>query len=201
MFSKAIGAAWRNMLFQEENHIEAGKVDTNFGGNITLLYPIDTGIPPPAYRYRWRIPNVAERVSYACSHPDEPLVSPWWCTHRGGYRMQTHMYLNGNGRCAGLHISVFVRALLGPDDCFLRWPLNGILFLCLVDQEKNTRPIVRTFQSDPTSSAFKKPTIDSEMNVASGCPDFASTDKLSKGRYVKDDIMFLEMCFDTQERF
>jgi hypothetical protein len=198
--AKAVGAC-RNMLFQsEENHFEKGKVDTNFGGKNTLLYQVDAGIPPPVRRYRWRIPDVAERISYARSHPNEPLDSPWWCTHHGGYRMQAYIYLNGNGRCAGTHMSVFVRVVLGPDDRLLRWPLTGVLTVILVDQEKNARPIACTLRSDPASSSFQRPT-DSELNIACGCPEFASIDKLSDGRYVKDDIMFLEISFDPYERF
>ena len=191
--------AFRNMLHSEENHVEPQKVDTNnyYWG---MLYPVDTDIPPPKYRYRWKIPDVAKMISYAHSHPNKPLDSPWWCTHRGGYRMQACMYLNGNGRCTGTHVSVFVQVLLGPDDCLLRWPLTGIFTVILVDQEKKTHPIARTVRFDPASSSFQRPT-DSEMNIARGCPDFASTDKLFDGRYVKDDTMFLEISFDPYERF
>ena len=199
--ARGIDAYHNTLLHSDDSCHEKRKVDGNFLGDSTLFYLVDTERPPPQYRYRWKISHVAENLSYARHHPNKPLDSPWWCTHRGGYRMQAHIYLNGNGRCAGTHMSVFVQVVLGPDDCLLRWPLMGVLTVILVDQEKNARPIACTLRSDPASSSFQRPIGTSEINIASGCPDFASTDILSDGRYVKDDIMFLQICFDPSGRF
>ena len=152
---------------------------------------------PHNCRYRWRIPNVARMTREANDHPSQPLVSPPWLTHFGGYTLQTHIYFHGNGRFQNTHISVFLSVLRGLNDSILPWPLNGkiSLFLLPHDQKEKRMPIIRTVLSDRKSRSFQQPT--SHRNIASGCPDFASVSTLSDDAYVKNDVMFLEFTLNT----
>ena len=140
---------------------------------------------------RWRIKDVAERASYACSHRDEPLISPPWLTSCCGYRMRALVYLNGFNHSWGTHMSVFMSVVCGSDDDFLRWPAHGNPTFCLLDHEKNVRPILRTFHSDP----FIRPSLLTELSIASGCIKFVPLATLCKERYVKDNTMVLEFRF------
>ena len=60
--------------------------------------------------------------------------------------------------------------------------------LMLLDQDRN-KHVVQTFKPSPSSSSFLRPKND--MNVASGCPQFASLDVLQNTSYVRDDVMFI----------
>ena len=154
----------------------------------------------PSYRYRWIITDAYEKIRHAHNHPNQPLTSPEWCTHLGGYKAQILIYLNGNGRCLCTHVSVFMVFRSGYHNAYLKWPVHGTMSFFLLDQERNNaRPIVRCLQSDPNSSSFSRPPQphdhDSTMNVASGCPDFTLISTLYDTRYVKNDTMYWEFSF------
>ena len=166
-----------------------------------FFYRVKTSSTPSIYhRHKWIISGVSEKIRHARNHPDQPLISPVWCTHRGGYKAQTLLYLNGNGRCLSTHVSAFMVFRSGYDNAFLKWPVHGTMSFFLLDQEwNNARPIVRSLQSDPNSSSFSKPPQPqdhgSEMNVASGCPDFTPISTLYDNKYVKNDTMYWEFSF------
>ena len=168
--------------------------------NTPFFYRVIKLTPSIYHRYRWIITDPYEKIRHARNHPNQPLTSPEWCTHPGGYKAQILIYLNGNGRCLRTHVSVFMAFRSGYDDAFLKWPVQGTMSFFLLDQERNNaRPIVRCLQSDPNSSSFSRPPQPqdhgSTMNVASGCPDFALISTLYDTRYVKNDTMYWEFCF------
>ena len=67
----------------------------------------------------------------------------------------------------------------------------------LVDQEDHKKHIVHAFKPNPNSSSFSRPKTD--MNVASGCPQFAPLkDVLENPSYVKDDTMYIKCLVDTE---
>ena len=69
--------------------------------------------------------------------------------------------------------------------------------LMLIDQDGNNH-IVQTFKPSPCSSSFHRPKND--MNVASGCPQFAPLEVLQNTSYVKDDVMFIRCkCEDEDD--
>lgn len=67
----------------------------------------------------------------------------------------------------------------------------------MLDTSGNGRHIQDTFRPDPASTSFKKPVT--EMNVASGCPQFARFDILEKEEngYLKDDQLLVKVIVDT----
>ena len=75
-------------------------------------------------------------------------------------------------------------------------PLSLQVSLILMDQERN-KHLVQTFKPNPSSSSFQLPK--SEMNVASGCPQFCALSVLNDPSYVKDDVMFIKSIVDTSE--
>lgn len=51
------------------------------------------------------------------------------------------------------------------------------------------------FESDASSSSFKRPI--SDMNIASGCPQFVAHTTAFREPYVKDDAMFFKFVVYT----
>ena len=112
--------------------------------------------------------------------------------------MCLRMYLNGDGMGKGSHLSVFFVVLRGTFDALLRWPFRQKVTLMLLSQNQREH-VVDAFRPDTTSSSFKRPTT--EMNIASGCPLFASLDVLDSpsNGYVKDDQLFLKAVVDCSD--
>ena len=144
--------------------------------------------------FLWRIPEVARRKRDAIDGRITSLYSPPFYSGRNGYKMCIRAHLNGDGIGLYTHFSVFFILMRGEYDPLLKWPFERKVSLILVDQNRHQH-IVQTFKPSPESSSFQKPC--SEMNVASGCPQFAKLSVLDEGNYVKNDILFLRCIVDT----
>jgi TNF receptor-associated factor 2/TNF receptor-associated factor 3 len=142
--------------------------------------------------FLWRIPEVARK---RCGDIEgTSIYSPPFYSGQNGYKMCMRAYLNGDGIGFNTHLSVFFVLMRGEYDPLLKWPFESKVSLILVDQNLRQH-IVQTFKPSPESSSFQKPR--SDMNVASGCPQFAKLSVLEEGNYVKDDVMFLKCIVDT----
>ena len=65
--------------------------------------------------------------------------------------------------------------------------------------QNHRKHIVQTFKPTPESSSFQRP--QSDMNVASGCPQFTKLSTLDDDNYVKDDVMYIKCIVDTSRIF
>ncbi len=90
----------------------------------------------------------------------------------------------------------------GPFDALQRWPFCQRVTLSLLDQVNNRNHVTESFRPDPTSNSFQRPA--GEMNVASGCPQFASLNLLdstvsnSQNCYVRDNVMFVKVSVEGE---
>ena len=100
--------------------------------------------------------------------------------------------MDGDGSGKSTHLSFFLTLMRGEYDALLPWPFNQQFRFILVDQDKKGRDYVRSFKPDPVSPSFQQPSPHSEMNVASGCPEFAPLSILDDPAYVKGDTIILE---------
>ena len=146
----------------------------------------------------WRIPDIMKRKREAINGQVTSLYSPPFYTARNGYKMCIRVYLNGDGMGHKTHVSLFFVLMKGEFDPLLKWPFNHKVSLILVDQ-KQRRHIVQTFKPTPESSSFQRPV--SEMNVASGCPQFCKVSYLDDESYTKDDSLFIKCIVDTSRIF
>ena len=144
--------------------------------------------------FLWRIPEIARRKRDAIDGRITSIYSPPFYSGQNGYKMCIRVYLNGDGVGFNTHLSVFFVLMQGEYDPLLKWPFENKVSLILVDQNLRQH-IVQTFKPSPESSSFRKPR--SEMNVASGCPQFAKLSVLNEGNYVKSDVLFLKCITDT----
>ena len=148
--------------------------------------------------FLWRIPEVARRKRDAFEGRIASIYSPPFHSGRNGYKMCIRAYLNGDGIGFKTHLSVFFVLMKGEYDPLLKWPFENKVSLILVDQSLR-KHVVQTFKPTAESSSFQRPHQD--MNVASGCPQFAELSVLENNNYVKDDVMFLKCIVDTSKIF
>ena len=148
--------------------------------------------------FLWRIPNVTQRRSDAKAKRICSIYSPPFYTSRFGYKLCVRAYLDGDGIGHETHLSVFIVVMKGEYDALLPWPFRHKVSLVLLDQGHH-KHIVQTFKPTPDLPSFMRP--QSEMNVASGCPQFAPLEVLNDPRYVKDDVMFIKCIVDVSSVF
>jgi TNF receptor-associated factor 3 len=144
---------------------------------------------------RWKITEFVRRRSEAIAGRRLSIYSPPFFTSRNGYKMCARIYLNGDGMGKGSHLSLFFVIMKGEFDALLPWPFQQRVTFTLIDQE-HRRHVSDTFQPDPSSSSFQRPTTD--MNVASGCPLFVPLEALETRGYVKDDTMFIRVAVEIK---
>ena len=144
--------------------------------------------------FLWRIPEMRRRIRDAKIGRITSIYSPPFYTGRNGYKMCIRAYLNGDGTGEGTHLSIFFVLTRGEYDPLLQWPFEHKVSLILVDQDQK-KHLVQTFKPNIQSSSFQRPK--SDMNVASGCPEFAKLSILDNPSYVKDDVMYIKAVIDT----
>ena len=148
--------------------------------------------------FLWRIPEVRRRMRDAKIGRITSIYSPPFYTGRNGYKMCIRAYLNGDGTGEGTHLSIFFVLMRGEYDPLLQWPFESKVSLILVDQD-HKKHLVQTFKPNAQSSSFKRPV--SDMNVASGCPEFAELSILDNPSYVKEDVLYIKAIVDTSKIF
>ena len=142
----------------------------------------------------WKIPQFSQRKADAVNGKYTSIFSLPFYTGRYGYKMCLRLYIMGDGIGKGTHLSLFFVVMRGEFDNILQWPFTHKVTFKLINQSGG-RDIVDTFQPDPMSSSFKKPT--SDMNVASGCPRFVSHTELERGGFIVDDTIFVKCMINT----
>ncbi|XP_065899584.1 TNF receptor-associated factor 3-like [Dysidea avara] len=142
------------------------------------------------------IPDMRRRIHDAKIGRITSIYSPPFYTGRNGHKMCIRAYLNGDGTGEGTHLSIFFVLMRGEYDPLLQWPFEHKVSLILVDQDQK-KHLVQTFKPNVQSSSFQKPK--SDMNVASGCPEFAKLSILDNPSYVKDDVMYIKAVVDTSK--
>ena len=142
----------------------------------------------------WKIDDFKRRFDDAKERRATSLYSPPFYTSRFGYKCCARLYLNGDGIGKGDYLSLFFVIMKGQYDLLLQWPFGQKITLKLLGRERG-EDITETFRPDPNSSSFKRP--QSEINLASGCPQFCSHIRLRTGSYVREDTIFIKISVDT----
>ena len=143
----------------------------------------------------WKIPEVQRRRHEAKIGKTLSLYSAPFYTSRHGYKLCLRLYMDGDGSGKNTHLSFFLTVMRGEYDALLTWPFRQAVTLKMLDQDK-IKDIVQSFNPEPSSSSFQRPR--NEMNIASGCPQFAPLSILINSAYVKDDTFFLKAEIDLR---
>jgi len=99
-------------------------------------------------------------------------------------------YLNGDGTGEGTHLSIYFVLMRGEYDPLLQWLFNHEVTLMLFNQDQEDRHFEQTFKPNAQMNGFQRPM--SDMNVASGCPEFVTLSVLENPSYVKNDVMYIK---------
>eukprot|EP00794_Sanderia_malayensis_P009442 gene9442-10428_t len=141
----------------------------------------------------WKIDNYQRRKQDAVMGKTPSLYSPPFYTNRFGYKMCARIYLNGDGKGKGSHISLFFVVMRSDYDALLEWPFPCRVTMKLMS--KDGPNVSETFRPDPNSSSFRRPS--SEMNVASGFPVFVTQSAVASGSFICKDSIFVKVVVDT----
>lgn len=140
----------------------------------------------------WKIPEVTRRTKEAVSGKIISLYSAPFYTSRFGYKLCLRVYMDGDGSGKGSHLSLFITMMRGEYDALLQWPFTQMVTLLLLDQSNTTmrkQHIIQCFKPQLTSPSDSEP----DMNIASGCPQFAPLSILHSSNYVQNDTLFFKV--------
>ncbi len=141
----------------------------------------------------WKIPQFSQRMADAQTGRYTSIFSLPFHSGRYGYKMCLRLYILGDGIGKNTHMSLFFVVMKGEFDNILPWPFTHKVTFKLINQTSGRD--IDTFQPDPMSSSFRKPK--SDMNIASGCPRFASHTELKNNGFIVDDTVFIKCSIDT----
>lgn len=139
----------------------------------------------------WKIDRFAHRKQQALLGNITALHSAPSYTDRYGYKYCARLYPYGDGMGKGTHLSLFIVLMKSEYDNLLDWPFTKQVKFTLINQTSRQKDSVENLVGNKDSSSFRKPVKD--MNVASGCPLFASLETLEKDGFIKDDCLYIEI--------
>ena len=142
----------------------------------------------------WKIPRFSQRKAEAVNGKYTSMLSQPFYSGRYGYKMCLRLYIMGDGIGKGTHLSLFFVVMRGEFDNILQWPFTHKVTFKLINQAGG-RDIFETFQPDLQNSSFRKPK--SDMNIASGCPQFVTHTELEGGGFIVDNAIFIKCVIDT----
>ena len=147
----------------------------------------------------WRLTNIKERMDAAKGGYCTAIYSPLFYTSDYGYKLCAKLYFNGDGSGLNTHLSLFFVVLRGDYDALLTWPFRQKVAFSLMDQSEARRHHVDAFKPNPNSASFKRP--ESDMNVASGLPQFCLLEKLTSPdfEFIKNNCIFIKVIVDTSD--
>ena len=140
--------------------------------------------------YIWKVPELTRRRRDAVLGKTVSLYSAPFFTSRHGYKLCLRVYLNGDGSGRGTHVSFFITLMKGEFDPLLTWPFKQTVSLSLLAQDGMSQDTTQSFKPDEGSGSFLMPK--SEMNVASGFPQFCSLEVLENPAYARADTIYLK---------
>jgi hypothetical protein len=146
-------------------------------------------------QYTWKIDDIRTKIRSAQSKPNssqqqQPIYSPAFFTHEGGYKLRLCIFPAGDNNHGGL--SLYFVIMKGPYDDILHWPFQKRVCLFLVNC-KGGPNIVKDIHPDPRLHYFKKPT--EPQNVGYGYPKFVPLSALLSGEsdFVANETMFIRV--------
>ena len=110
------------------------------------------------------------------------------------------LYMDGDGSGKGTHLSFFFTLMRGEYDVLLSWPFKQKVTMILQDQDEQQH-IAKWLKPDLSDAvcinSFQRPSPNSDMNVACGCPEFVPISIMDNPSYVKDGTMIFRCIVDT----
>ena len=155
--------------------------------------------PEETVTFVWRIDYFMGSLHMAKTGGPPVLFSEPFSTGPRGYVLQLSLYPNGSFDGTGRHMSLFLHVNAGRYDVLLPWPFRLNFTLAVVDQsdcELGRREHMKTeYIPDPDNNAYHKDCFQrpAQNTLSRGCGDtkFISHEQLLKGKYIKNDCLFI----------
>ena len=124
------------------------------------------------------------------------FFSPFFYTHRNGYKMCLIVCANGEVSGKGTHVSVYVQLLAGDNDDQLQWPFVGDIILELVNWRKDKGHHSKTLSIGVACGLDK--VTEGTVGMSFGLSQFVSHSCLSYNRstnteYLRNDSLHLRV--------
>ena len=152
LFAKSMGFSEEVQALEDTQKTQFSQVDeeiekegvaiVQMGGSLTRLRDILMIKNDPDTQFF--TPPVTFTLHHFHERKDnnEFWLSPYFYSHKYGYKMQLKVFPNGTGEGAGTHISMFVLIVPGEFDDLLAWPFCGIITVHLINQHKHRHSLV-----------------------------------------------------------
>ena len=114
----------------------------------------------------WKIDKIEYRMAQARLGEMVALHSAPCYTKQYEYKYCARLYLHGDGMGRSTHISIFFVVMKSEYDQLLAWPMRKRITFELINLQNEADSITESFNSNPRSSSFQRPT--NNMNVNFG---------------------------------
>ncbi|CAF1151459.1 unnamed protein product [Rotaria sordida] len=144
----------------------------------------------------WEIPDITDMRNNSASDEQKSIYSSSFYSFSNGYRICLRLFLNGDAKAKGTHMSLFFILMRGNYDDVLRWPFEFKITFTLLNHLSPNNNQSKFFWPDTKSIAFQCPR--SNMNIAYGFSKFFPLDlfEQNENHYVKDDRMSIKIEVD-----
>ncbi|CAF1183376.1 unnamed protein product [Rotaria sordida] len=144
----------------------------------------------------WEIPDITDMRNNSASDEQKSIYSSSFYSFSNGYRICLRLFLNGDAKAKGTHMSLFFILMRGNYDDVLRWPFEFKVTFILLNHLSPNNNQSKFFWPDTKSIAFQCPR--SNMNIAYGFSKFFPLDlfEQNENHYVKDDRMSIKIEVD-----
>ncbi|XP_067939717.1 TNF receptor-associated factor 5-like [Watersipora subatra] len=143
----------------------------------------------------WKIEDYKKRKDDAIRGRQMFIYSHPFYTSRTGYKMCLRAYINGDGLGRGKCLSLFFVVMRGQYDELLEFPFRQRVTFTLLSPRNPSLNKVATFLPDSDSSSFRRP--QTEMNIASGCPQFVPHSEVESSNYLISDCIYIRVAVEA----
>ncbi|XP_046858527.1 TNF receptor-associated factor 3-like [Xenia sp. Carnegie-2017] len=138
----------------------------------------------------WRLDNFNRKRQDAINGVKNVWYSPPFYSSQYGYKMCAKIYMNGDSRRNGTHLSLFFVIMKGDYDALQTLSFQNKITMLLMAQGIGDH-MIDAFHSDPQSSLFQGPVSDLSLF---GLPVLISSiESLSNLLFIKEDTMFIKL--------
>ncbi|KAF5284593.1 hypothetical protein FQR65_LT02419 [Abscondita terminalis] len=141
-------------------------------------------------RILWKITNFSQKMEKA-KESDTVLRSFIFYTHRFGYKIRVHIFLNGIKKWKGRHMIACLHVLKGEYDLLLKWPCYIEGTLTIKDLYNHANP--GNFTKYICAKRYLGDEENEEPQESSTQYMFVPHSTLMKQHFVRDDTLFIEI--------
>ena len=128
---------------------------------------------------------------------DSIYTDPFY-TSNGGYKLMLRVYPNGDGSYKGTRVSVFINLMRGPNDDNLKFPINGIFTVQMLNWKEDNHHCEKSIEFDDALPMECRQVLTDDRAEGLGLGDFMSNNELltSNSRYLDNDRMCFRISYE-----